>query len=111
MFYYVVEGNEDDDDCIVVEVRKATKPLEFTIKKEILDDDDEEDAFYGFSLADIPRPIIIKVCWTHETVLKNTPYTFYRKKVLLTVIFCYRKSQKNSLFIELRRPHFMIISF
>jgi hypothetical protein len=44
-------------------VRKATKPVDFLIKKEILDDDDgAEDAFYGFSLADIPRPIIIKVC-------------------------------------------------
>ena len=38
------------------------KPVAFVIKKELLDDDDEdEDAFYGFSLTDIPRPIIIKV--------------------------------------------------
>jgi hypothetical protein len=57
-----VEGNEDEEDVVIIEVRKAAKPVEFLIKKEILDDEDgDEDAFYGFSLADIPRPIIIKV--------------------------------------------------
>ena len=57
-----MEGNKDDeDDVVIVEVRKAAKPVELFIKKEILDDDDDGDAFYGFSLADIPRPIIIKV--------------------------------------------------
>ncbi len=57
-----MEGSEDTDDVIVVEVRKAVKPVEFFIKKEILEGDDEdEDAFYGFSVQDIPRPIIIKV--------------------------------------------------
>jgi hypothetical protein len=59
-----VEGSEDNDDVIVVEVRKAVKPVEFVIKKEILEGDDEdEDAFYGFSTEDIPRPIIIKVSY------------------------------------------------
>ncbi len=59
-----MEGSEDSDDVIVVEVRKAVKPVEFVIKKEILEGDDEdEDAFYGFSTEDIPRPIIIKVSY------------------------------------------------
>jgi hypothetical protein len=61
-----VEGSEDSDDVIVVEVRKAVKPVEFVIKKEILEGDDEdEDAFYGFSTEDIPRPIIIKVSYLY----------------------------------------------
>ncbi len=61
-----MEGSEDSDDVIVVEVRKAVKPVEFVIKKEILEGDDEdEDAFYGFSTEDIPRPIIIKVSYLY----------------------------------------------
>jgi len=57
-----VEGSLDDDDVVIIEVRKAPKPVELLIKKEVLDDEEDgEDAFHGFSIADIPRPIIIKV--------------------------------------------------
>lgn len=51
---------EGGDDCVVVEVSKASKPLApLKIKKEKLDDDDL-DTFHGFSLDDLPKPIVIK---------------------------------------------------
>ena len=51
----VEEGGED---CVIVEVSKAAKPLSPTkIKKEKFDDD---DTFHGFSMDDLPKPIVIK---------------------------------------------------
>ena len=52
-----VEDAVDDDDCVVVEVSKGAKPI--IIKKE-KEDFDDMDTFHGFSLEDIPRPIVIK---------------------------------------------------
>ena len=50
----------DTDDCFVIEVCKAAKPPgPMIIKKEKIDDDDI-DTFHGFSLDDLPRPIVIK---------------------------------------------------
>ena len=51
----------DSEDCVVVEVTKASKPLPAIqiIKKEI-EDWDDFDTFHGFSLADLPKPIVIK---------------------------------------------------
>lgn len=51
----------DSEDCLVVKVTKATKPLPaiHIIKKEI-EDYDDLDTFHGFSLADLPKPIVIK---------------------------------------------------
>lgn len=50
----------DSEDCVVVEVTKSSKPLPaIQIKKE-KEDYDELDTFHGFSLADLPKPILIK---------------------------------------------------
>ena len=58
----------DSDDCVVVEVTKASKPLPaIQIKKE-KEDDDDLDTFHGFSLADLPKPIVIK----EELVVEET---------------------------------------
>ena len=53
---------EDGDDCVIVEVTRATKsPLKTLIKKEKVDDDDDDlDTFHGFTLDDLPKPIVIK---------------------------------------------------
>ena len=61
---------EGSDECIIVEVSKAAKPLAMSpskIKKEKLEDDDDMDTFHGFSLDDLPQPIVIK-----EEPLDNT---------------------------------------
>ena len=54
-----VEGGVSED-CVVIEVTKASKPLPaIQIKKE-KEDYDDLDTFHGFSLADLPKPILIK---------------------------------------------------
>lgn len=53
------EGS-DDDDCVVVDVRKAEKPLPPTMVKKEIEDDDDVEFFYGFQQSEIPRPIVIK---------------------------------------------------
>ena len=54
----VEEG--DTMDCVVVKVTKAAKPLPATLIKKEKEDDDDIDTFHGFSLADLPKPIVIK---------------------------------------------------
>ena len=50
----------DSEDCVVVEVTKASKPLPaIQIKKE-KEDYDDLDTFHGFSSSDLPQPILIK---------------------------------------------------
>jgi len=57
-----VEGISDaeDDECVIVNVTKATVPLPSVIVKKEKEDDDDPDIFYGFSITDLPRPIVIK---------------------------------------------------
>jgi len=57
-----VEGlsDADDDECVIVNVTKATVPLPAIIVKREKEDNDDPDIFYGFSLEDLPRPIVIK---------------------------------------------------
>jgi len=57
-----VEGISDaeDDDCVIVNVTKATVPLPSVIVKKEKEDDDDLDTFYGFSVNDLPKPIVIK---------------------------------------------------
>ena len=50
----------DDDDCVVVNVTKAAKPLPLVMIKKEKEDDDDIDSFHGFSLDDLPKPIVIK---------------------------------------------------
>jgi len=57
-----VEGISDaeDDECIIVNVTKAAVPLPPVIVKKEKEDDDDLDIFYGFSIDDLPKPIVIK---------------------------------------------------
>jgi len=57
-----IEGISDaeDDECIIVNVTKAAVPLPSIIVKKEKEDDDDPDIFYGFSLDDLPKPIVIK---------------------------------------------------
>ena len=50
----------DSEDCEVVGVTKASKPLPLILIKKEKEDDDDLDSFHGFSLADLPQPIVIK---------------------------------------------------
>ena len=50
----------DSEDCEVVEVTKASKPLPAILIKKEKEDDDDLDSFHGFSMADLPKPIVIK---------------------------------------------------
>ena len=49
-----------DDDCVVVNVTKAPKPIPLVMIKKEKEDDDDIDTFHGFSLDDLPKPIVIK---------------------------------------------------
>jgi len=52
-------GDMNDEECVVVSVSKGTAPP--VIKTEKIEDDDLElDTFHGFSLEDLPKPIVIK---------------------------------------------------
>ena len=53
-------GDGDEDDCLIVNVMKASKPLPMTMIKKEIEDDDDIDTFHGFSLDDLPKPIVIK---------------------------------------------------
>ena len=55
----VEEG--DTMDCVVVKVTKAAKPLPATLIKKEKEDDDDIDTFHGFSLADLPKPVVINI--------------------------------------------------
>ena len=57
-----VEGISDaeDDECVIVNVTKAKVPLPSVIVKKEKEDDDDPDIFYGFSITDLPKPIVIK---------------------------------------------------
>jgi len=57
-----IEGISDaeDDECVIVNVTKAAVPLPSVIVKKEKEDDDDPDIFYGFSLDDLPKPIVIK---------------------------------------------------
>ena len=50
----------DTVDCVVVKVTKAAKPLPATLIKKEKENNDDIDTFHGFSLADLPKPIVIK---------------------------------------------------
>jgi len=50
----------DSEDCVVVEVTKASEPLPVIKIKKEKEDYDHDDTFHGFSLADLPKPILIK---------------------------------------------------
>jgi len=57
-----VEGISDaeDDECVIVNVTKASVPLPSVIVKKEKEDDDDPDIFHGFSITDLPKPIVIK---------------------------------------------------
>ena len=55
----VGENEEEKEDCLVVSVSKGAAPA--VIKTEKVEDDDlEVDTFHGFSMEDLPKPILIK---------------------------------------------------
>jgi len=51
---------DDDDECVIVKVSKASAPLPAVHVKKEKEDDDDLEIFHGFSLDNIPKPIIIK---------------------------------------------------
>jgi len=51
---------DDDDECVVVKVTRAAKPLPQQFIKMEKEDEDDVDIFHGFNLQDLPRPIVIK---------------------------------------------------
>ena len=54
-----VEEN-GDDECMVVKVTRAAVPLPQVLVKKEVEDEDDIDIFHGWSLQDLPRPILIK---------------------------------------------------
>ena len=50
----------DDDECVVVKVTRAAKPLPKAFIKKEKEDENDVDIFHGFSLQELPRPIVIK---------------------------------------------------
>ena len=54
-----VGETEEEEDCLVVSVSKGAAPA--VIKTEKVEDDDlGVDTFHGFSVEDLPKPIVIK---------------------------------------------------
>ena len=54
-----VGETESEEDCLVVSVSKGLAPV--VIKTEKVEEDDlEVDTFHGFSVEDLPQPIVIK---------------------------------------------------
>ena len=58
----IVDGGDggDEDECVIVKVTRATKPLPQALIKMEKEDEDDVDIFHGFSLQELPRPIVIK---------------------------------------------------
>jgi hypothetical protein len=55
-----VEEDNGDEDCRIVSVCRASKPLPQALIKKEREDEDDIDIFHGFTLTDLPRPIVIK---------------------------------------------------
>jgi len=58
----ILDGGDggDDDECVVVKVTRAAKPLPQAFIKMEKEDENDVDIFHGFSLQELPRPIVIK---------------------------------------------------
>ena len=52
--------DDGDDECMVVKVTRAAVPLPQVLVKKEVEDEDDIDIFHGWSLQDLPRPILIK---------------------------------------------------
>ena len=55
-----IEGTEDEEECTIVSVTKASIPLPALVIKKEKEDDNDLEVFHGFSLDDLPKPIVIK---------------------------------------------------
>ena len=51
---------EDEEEVVVVKVTRAAVPLPQLLIKKEREDEDDIDIFHGFSLDDLPKPIVIK---------------------------------------------------
>jgi len=55
-----IEGTEDEEECTIVRVTKASVPLPALVIKKEKEDENDLEVFHGFSLDDLPKPIVIK---------------------------------------------------